>query len=324
MIDRIRRRWQVTPATYEKIAWAALVLLTLIVSTGAAVRLTGSGLGCPEWPRCNEASLTPEHGHAFIEFGNRLITFPVALASGLAWIGALARVPYRRDFAVIGAVLVAGVLAQAVLGGITVITGLHPVTVMAHFLLSMVTLAFAATLVFRARRERRDETATPEHDRRTVTAVRALAAFGAVVIVLGTTVTASGPFTGGEGTNDRVGRITWLGEDTFGTLIATHSRLAAVFGVAAVALWWFARRQRAAATLVAALTVTCVLVAIEGAVGTLQYHLLDLSSREVVWIHVTLAALLWSALSWCVLAAGRAAEAPAAARDDGMLASPVR
>src|SRR6201990_3123469 len=137
-------RRTLTPREYRTVAYAALAVCTLIVFTGAAVRLTGSGLGCPEWPRCNGTSVTPSDGHAYIEFGNRLVTTPVSIAAALCLVFALLRRPYRRDFTVMGALLFAGVVVQAVLGGITVLTGLNPVTVMSHFLLSMATSVVAA------------------------------------------------------------------------------------------------------------------------------------------------------------------------------------
>jgi cytochrome c oxidase assembly protein subunit 15 len=291
-------------------AWAALVLFTLIVISGAAVRLTGSGLGCPEWPRCNGTSVTPSDGHAYIEFGNRLITTPVSIAAVLCLVFALLRRPYRRDFTVLGALLVAGVAVQAVLGGITVLTGLHPVTVMSHFLLSMVTLVVASMLTWRVSRERRQKTETPTHDPLLVRLTRALAVGGFAVLVVGTAVTASGPYAGGEGTDDTVSRLSLFGDDTFKTVIMVHARVAAVLGIAAVALWIFAR-LRGARDLYLPLTAVCVAIGVTGVVGTLQYHVLDYPAWTV-WLHVAAVTLTWNALLWAWLAAGRAATAPTA------------
>jgi cytochrome c oxidase assembly protein subunit 15 len=312
-LDRLRERWPISPRVHAYAAWAALILFTLIVISGAAVRLTGSGLGCPEWPRCNGTSVTPSNGHAYIEFSNRLITTPVSIAAVLCLVFALLRRPYRRDFTVLGALLAVGVLVQAVLGGITVLTGLNPVTVMSHFLLSMATIVVAVTLVWRIVRERRELPQTPSHDALLVWLTRALTVVGGIVVVVGTAVTASGPYAGGEGTDDTVSRLSIFGNDTFRTVIMVHARIAAVFGVCAVALWVFAR-MRGARGLFRPLTAVCLSVAVTGAIGTLQYHILNYPAWTV-WLHVASVTLTWNALVWSWLAAGRTEPALATDRD---------
>src|SRR4029077_18355659 len=117
-LERVRERtngYTVTPRQYAQTAYVALGALTLIVLSGAAVRLTGSGLGCPDWPKRSGRASPPLNAHALIEFSNRLITVPVSLAAGAAWLLALRRRPYRRDLAVLGALLPLGVIGQAVL-----------------------------------------------------------------------------------------------------------------------------------------------------------------------------------------------------------------
>ena len=152
-LERLRERtngYTLTPAQYAIVAYAALVALTLIVLTGAAVRLTGSGLGCPTWPKCYGNVYPPLNTHAVIEFSNRLLTAPVSIAAGLAWLGALRRRPYRRDLMWLGALLPLGVIGQAVLGGFTVRGELDYGWVMGHFALSMLIIAAAVALVWRA------------------------------------------------------------------------------------------------------------------------------------------------------------------------------
>jgi cytochrome c oxidase assembly protein subunit 15 len=307
-LDRMRERWPVSPRLHGAAAWAALVLFTLIVISGAGVRLTGSGLGCHDWPRCSDQSVTPQNGHAYIEFGNRLITTPVAIAAICCLVFALLRAPYRRDFTWIGAGLVVGVFAQAVLGGITVLTGLNPVTVMGHFLLSMATIVLTVSLVWRVQRARAGEPERPERDPRLVWAVRVLVVLGGCVVFLGTGVTASGPFAGGEGTGDDVHRLTIFGLDTFKTMVMVHARLATAFGVVAVAVWFLARRSGAGRDLMRPLTTVCVGVAVAGIIGNLQYHQLDYPAA-LIWSHVAVVTLLWNGLVWSLLAAGRVAPA---------------
>ena len=155
-LDRLRERtngYTVTAEQYVRFAYVALGALTLIVLTGAAVRLTGSGLGCPTWPKCYGNVYPPLSTHAVIEFSNRLITVPVCIAAGCAWLGALRRRPYRRDLVWLGALLPLGVIAQAVLGGLTVKGKLDYGWVMGHFALSMLILLAAVVLVWRAGHE---------------------------------------------------------------------------------------------------------------------------------------------------------------------------
>src|ERR1700688_2182368 len=152
-LERLRERtngYTVTPRQYARSAYVALGALTLIVLTGAAVRLTGSGLGCPNWPKCYGSAYPPLNSHALIEFSTRLITFPVSIAAGAAWLLALRRRPYRRDLMWLGALLPLGVVGQAVLGGFTVRGELDYGYVMGHFALSMLILLAAALLAWRA------------------------------------------------------------------------------------------------------------------------------------------------------------------------------
>lgn len=304
----MRRLPTVTPRAYERIAQAALAVLTLIVFTGAAVRLTGSGLGCPDWPKCH-GGLTPQlDTHTVIEFGNRLLTGVVALPCFAAFLGAFRRRPYRRDLMLLGGLLPLGVLGQAVLGGMTVWYGLAPGWVMSHHGLSMLLLIAAVALVWRAQHEPGERPRST--DRRMVWAVRCLVPLGAVAIFAGTVATAAGPHAGGEGTGDEVVRLKWFGLDTLDWAIHQHARIAAVLGVAAVAVWWFARRRGADPVTQRALTVLCLLLAAQGVIGTSQY-MLELPA-ELVWVHVALASLTWLSILWATAAAGRLGDASSA------------
>ncbi|MHB1912566.1 MAG: COX15/CtaA family protein, partial [Acidimicrobiales bacterium] len=125
-----------SPALSTRAFRLALGALCLVVVTGAAVRLTGSGLGCSTWPTCHGNTLTPPlRFHSLIEFGNRMVAVLVTVATAAALLGAILRTPRRRDLIVLAAGTLGGVLAQAVLGGLTVLFKLAPGWVMAHFLL---------------------------------------------------------------------------------------------------------------------------------------------------------------------------------------------
>jgi heme a synthase len=296
-------RRTLTPLQYAHVAEIALVFLTLIVFTGAAVRLSGSGLGCPDWPKCYGGVAPPLETHAVIEFGNRMLSGLVGLAAVAAGLLAFRRRPYRRDLALIGALLPLGVVGQAVLGGFTVRNHLAPGFVMGHFALSMLILIAAATLAWRARYEPGERPRSS--DRVSVWAVRALLPLGAVTILAGTAATAAGPHAGGAGTGDEIDRLEWRGADTLDWAIHQHGRIATVLGVGAVAVWLLLRRRDAGADVRRAVTVVCVLLAAQGTVGGIQYAL-ELPA-EVVWVHVALAATTWLALLWAVMAAGRLA-----------------
>jgi cytochrome c oxidase assembly protein subunit 15 len=299
----LRRLPTLTPRTYRRVAEVALAALTLIVFTGAAVRLTGSGLGCPDWPKCYGGVAPPLETHAWIEYGNRLISGLVGLAAVAAGALAWRRRPFRRDLARLGVLLPLGVVGQAVLGGFTVRNHLAPGFVMGHFALSMLILVAAVTLAWRARHEPGERPRLL--DRGSVWAVRALLPLGGVAIFLGTAATAAGPHAGGAGTGDTIDRLEWKGGATLDWAIHQHARIATVLGLAVVGVYLLLRRRRAPADVLRPVAVTAVLLAAQGAVGAIQYALE--APAEIVWVHVVLAALTWLALLWSTAAAGRPA-----------------
>ena len=191
-------RRSVSPSVYTRICVIALVLLCTIVVTGAAVRLTGSGLGCSDWPQCNsERFIDVSTGHGAIEQVNRLFTGFVAAGVIAAVLAARLRRPYRRDLVLLSWGLVIGVLAQVVLGGVVVLTGLHPLANMGHFLLSMVLVANALILVRRSA-EPDEGVRLRTVDRTQARLVRAVGVLATAAILTGTVVTGTGPHAGDE------------------------------------------------------------------------------------------------------------------------------
>ena len=176
-----------------------LFLQSALVVTGGAVRLTGSGLGCPTWPECTPGSYTPvphqAEGqlHAWIEFGNRLLTFAL-LFSALSVI-AHVLLTRRKDLRLLAAGQLVGILGQGVLGGITVLTDLHPLPVAGHLLLSIILIA-GATSLYSRRHSPNQKSAAPTQTISILSQLHIVTAF--VVIVLGTLVTGSGPHAGDE------------------------------------------------------------------------------------------------------------------------------
>ncbi|HYT09233.1 MAG TPA: COX15/CtaA family protein [Mycobacteriales bacterium] len=183
-------------ALVRRLAVASVVANTAIVVTGGAVRLTDSGLGCPTWPRCTAGSYTPTAAyaqHGLIEFGNRMLTFVLGLVALATLVAVLLR--GRRSLRPLAVAAFLGIPAQAVLGGITVRTGLNPWTVAGHFLLSMVILAVTVALAWRAARPD-DGPPTRVLGRELTLLIGVLTAVTAAVLVLGTVVTGSGPHAG--------------------------------------------------------------------------------------------------------------------------------
>ncbi len=238
-----------------------------IVLTGGLVRLTGSGLGCPTWPQCVPGSYTPvveqpQGIHKDIEFGNRLLTFVVGLAAIAALVMMwrfVRRTGAPRRLLVLGAVPLLGVVAQAVLGGVTVLTGLSPATVAAHFLVSMVLVA-ASTVLYLA-----VAVPTPAAPvRREIVGLGwAIAGLAGVVLVLGTVVTGSGPHSGDADTPARFGfdpaTVSWLHADAVWLFVGLVVALAV------------AVRLSSAPVVERRTVVLLVVTLLQGAVGYVQY-----------------------------------------------------
>ena len=298
----LRARVTVTPEQYRRVALISLVALVVIVLTGAAVRLTSSGLGCPDWPRCYGKVLPPLSSHALIEFGNRALSGAVGVIVVIAALLAMFRKPFRRDLALLAWLLPLGVLAQAVLGGYTVEEHLAPGFVMAHFALSMLILIAAVALAWRSAHEPGSRPVS--HDRSGVWAVRALAPLAGVTVFAGMAATAAGPHSGGA-VGQRVHRLLFEGRSTLSWIVHRHATIAAGFGVIAIAVWLLHRHRGTGERVLEPLTVLCVLLAGEGLVGSVQYELH--LPADMVWVHVTLATLIWVTTLWAVAAAGRLA-----------------
>ena len=175
------------------VARLLLALQALLVLTGGAVRVTGSGLGCPTWPECTAESYFPVEGqaegafHAWIEFGNRLLTFALLFAA-IAMVAVVLRAG-RRDLRLLALGQIAGIFGQGILGGITVLTKLNPVSVASHFILSIILIAAAQSLLTRTRSVK---VANPQQSH--YLTAHTLLTF--IVIAAGTLVTGAGPHAG--------------------------------------------------------------------------------------------------------------------------------
>lgn len=269
-------------------ALAAVVTNIGIVFTGGVVRITGSGLGCTDWPTCDGGNIAPRRGgdHAgwqtFIEFGNRLLTF-VVLAAAVAVVVQVRRTrPHPPTVTRLAWALPAGVLGQAVLGGITVLTGLSPYTVAAHFLLSMVLIAVAVALHERVR----TPDVEPPVSRGVQHATTALALVAFTVLVLGTVVTGAGPHGGDLGAPR-------FDVDIRLVAIAHADAVWLLIGLTVATL--VVTRRSAPARFRTAITALLVLELAQGALGYTQYALGI--PPTLVSLHVLGAAVLWAVVS---------------------------
>jgi heme a synthase len=267
----------------RRAADAALFWLVAIVVTGATVRLTGSGLGCPNWPSCTGARPVPElEYHAVIEFFNRLVSFPTLVATLAAWWVARRLHTPRPDLRLGSTLMVVGVLTQVVLGGLTVRLELPPLVVSAHFLFSVAILAAATFTSLAARSPEPVTLRAPLGPLAVATSAVMLLSLLAV-IVAGVATTAAGPHSGAAGTGQVVPRL-----DGGDLSIMLHARGAYAFAGLLLLLVIWRVRTRAG---LHGLGLLAVLVGLQVALGELQYR--NGLPWEVVLAHVTNATVLW-------------------------------
>jgi cytochrome c oxidase assembly protein subunit 15 len=273
----------------RRLALAAVIINVVIVVTGGAVRLTGSGLGCPEWPTCEAGRVLPSASTEVpawqqkVEFGNRALSVVVGAVALGTLVAARRQRPRRRDVMRSATLLTVGVVAQGVLGGVTVRTGLHPLIVAAHFLASIALIAAALVLYDRVR--------SPAGPARVIVrtelrhAQRVLLAVVLVVITLGTLVTASGPHPGDPGT-PRLGLDPRL-------ISQFHADAVFLLLGLAIALWFALRATDAPAVPRRAATVLLGVVLGQGTIGYVQYF--TGLPEVLVGAHMLGACLVWIA-----------------------------
>lgn len=271
---RFARKWLVA------ILRVLLVFQAGIVLTGGVVRVTGSGLGCPTWPECVEGSYTPVAGqiegfNSWIEFGNRLLTFVLVLACALAILAVL--ISKRRDLRLLVLGQFAGIFGQAILGGITVLMDLHPATVAAHFILSIIVIAGAQSLVTKAKvtYERKKLGKNTLH-----LLARSHVILTFVVIVFGTIVTGSGPHAG-DSTSPRFAL-------DFRTVAWLHADLVIVLFGVSLAYLILSTTPPATKRL---LKYFFLISLLQGALGYIQYFLK--SPENLVALHILGSTLVW-------------------------------
>lgn len=281
---RARERREVSPRRFVQIAAAAALMLWVVVAGGAVVRLTASGLGCDNWPRCGDKPFPEKGGHAVIEFGNRMVALAGIVLALIAWLAARRVDGLPRWVRNLALATALGTIAQIPLGGITVLLELHPVAVMSHFVLALLVLAGSVVVALEAwsHRSGLGPPAGPPW-LRTVGAVAVAAC--AVLVATGAVATASGPHSGGQD-------IRRLGLGITDT-VYVHVRATAVFGIGLAVIGvflWRLRRElpgiaRWASWLLGVLVVQMV-------IGEVQFR--NALPWWLVVIHVVLSATIWT------------------------------
>jgi len=279
----VRDAWAATsaPAFLAKVAGLSVLAVAIAVVSGSAVRLTGSGLGCSDWPACTATSVVaPLQFHAWVEFGNRLVNVAITVCIVLVALAAMRRRPRRRDLDWLAAGLVAGILAEVVLGGETVLHKLAPQFVMAHFLLAVALLVNALVLYHRARQpETAEEHRTCPKPRRynlsrlppavllvrrgQLVAARCMLGLSLLVVALGTVVTSTGPHAGAPG----VPRFAF----SLHTVAQLHGTSVEVLLAVTVATLWSLHLSRAPRPVMLRGEVLLVVLVAQAAVGYTQY-----------------------------------------------------
>ncbi|MEU0034856.1 COX15/CtaA family protein [Streptomyces sp. NPDC006333] len=281
----IAERWTPTARTVRRAALAALVMSVVIVVTGGAVRLTGSGLGCPTWPKCTDDSLTTTSAmgfHGVIEFTNRMLTYVLCAAVGWAIIAARSEKPWRRDLTRLGWAQFWIVMSNAILGGVVVLVGLNPYTVAAHFLLSTA-LITVATVMWQRTREG-SAAPRPLVGKAVQQLVWCLVAATVVLIAVGTVVTGAGPHAGDSSEVDRM-HVSWE------NVAKLHAVLAWIVVTLTFALWFVLKAVDAPRGPLDRTRDLFLILLGQGVIGYVQYFT-DLP-EALVGLHMFGSCLVW-------------------------------
>ncbi len=297
MMPTVPSRFRIAPETYRRITVFALWALAVIVVTGGAVRLTGSGLGCSDWPNCEENQLVPDlEFHAMVEFTNRVVTGLVSAAVALAVLGSFLRWPRRSDLTWWSMGLVVGVAVQVALGALVVGSHLSPWLVSAHFLVSMLLVLNA--VVLRHRAGMADSSLNLREGERRATSPwlrrcsASLAVAAAAALFTGTLLTGAGPHGGDENAPRFDLHIP--------SLARWHGAAMVITSALGVVVWALAERgsgnwrHRVRSNSAPAARAVLLFVAIQAFVGYTQYF--TGVPALLVGIHITGAMLLWAAV----------------------------
>jgi cytochrome c oxidase assembly protein subunit 15 len=278
---------RIGPRPFLLLCRLTLGAVVLNIATGAAVRLSDSGLGCPDWPTCSKSHLTPPLSlHPVIEFGNRVVVSALIAACGVTVVASFLRRPNRRDLRWLSIGLVLGVLGEAVLGAFVVYTKLNAYVVMSHFMVGIALLTVAIVLTLRAGHGRGRGTVVVGSWALWLT--RVLLGLFVVVLIAGTATTGAGPHAGGKGSK----RVPIGLED----MTRIHAELVIGTTLVLLVLLWVLWRTDAPSRVQDSGKILLGAVVAQGIIGYTQFftHL----PAALVWFHVLGATLVWSTALW--------------------------
>ena len=278
---------RIGPRPFLLLCRITLATVVLNVITGAAVRLSDSGLGCPDWPTCSKSRLTPALSvHPVVEFGNRMVVTLLVVACAVTAVAAFRRSPGRRDLRLLSLGLIVGVIGEAVVGAVVVYTKLNAYIVAGHFLLGMALLGVAVVLTLRANHG--PGRGTPVVGRNALRLCRLLIGLLVLVLAAGATTTGAGPHAGGKGAK----RIPIGLED----MTRIHAELVIATVVVLLALLWVLWRSNAPAHVQDDGRILLGAMVVQGIIGYTQFftHL----PAVLVGLHVLGASLVWSTALW--------------------------
>jgi cytochrome c oxidase assembly protein subunit 15 len=265
----------------------SLATIVLNVATGAAVRLSGSGLGCPDWPTCARSRLTPPDSlHPIVEFGNRMVVVALVVVCAATWVASFLRRPARRDLRWLSGGLILGILGESVLGAVVVYSKLNAYVVMTHFMIGIALLSVSVILCMRAHHG--PGRGTPTVSRRALRLTRAYLVLLAAALTAGTATTGAGPHAGGKGAK----RV----DIGLSDMTRIHSETVWVTAIVLLVLLWTLWKSDAPTRVQDSGRVLLAAMVIQGVVGYTQYftHL----PSVLVELHVVGATLVWSTALW--------------------------
>jgi len=278
---------RVSPRAFLLLCRISLATIVLNVATGAAVRLSDSGLGCPDWPTCAHSRLTPPSSlHPVIEFGNRMVVLALVVSCAVTYVASFLRPPARRDLRWLSGGLVLGVLGEAVLGGIVVYTKLNAYVVMTHFMLGIALLTVVVVLCLRA--DHGPGRGTPAVSRRVLRLTRAYLVLLVAALGAGTATTGAGPHAGGKGAK----RV----DIGLSDMTRIHAETVWVTLLVLVVILWTLWRSDAPERIQRSGRILIATMFVQGLIGYTQYvtHL----PAVLVGVHVVGATVVWSTALW--------------------------